>query len=102
MTNSIDPVVDGAFHRVADRRADGAGDGRSGSAAASGGEQSADKLDLTGRAQALRALEKELSKTPEFDASRVQEMKDALAGGRFEVNAERIAEKLLAMESQLP
>ncbi len=102
MTNRIDSLVDGAFHRVPERRVDGSGDGRQGATAAAGEEKSADQLDLTGRARALRALEQELATAPEMDAKRVSDLKQALASGRYEVNAERIADKLLAMESRLP
>lgn len=102
MTNSIDSAVDGAIHRIGERRnparapdgASGARDGASG--------KSADLLDLTGRARELRALQQELARSPAFDTQRVDALKDALASGRYEVDAERIADKLLALEAKLP
>ena len=52
--------------------------------------------------RSCKPLPQELAKTPEFDAARVSELKEAITNGQYEVNAERIAEKLLAVESTLP
>lgn len=38
---------------------------------------------------------------PAFDAGRVSEIKQAIAGGRFTVNAEAIADRLIASASEL-
>lgn len=101
MTNSIDSAVDGAIHRIGERR----GPQRQAEhapAARSAPRQSSDLLDLTGRARELRALQQDLAKSPEFDTARVGALKDAVASGRYEVNAERIAHKLLELEDKLP
>lgn len=50
---------------------------------------SAKALDPTGRA------------TTEFDADRVQAMRDAIANGTFSVSAEAIADKLLANTGEI-
>jgi negative regulator of flagellin synthesis FlgM len=39
--------------------------------------------------------------TPPFDASRVAEIKQAIAEGRFTINAEAIADRLIAAASEL-
>lgn len=101
MTNSIDSAVDGAIHRIGERR-DAQRQTGNAPAANSTPRQPSDLLDLTGRARELRALQQDLAKSPEFDAARVGTLKDALSSGRYEVNAERIALKLLELEDKLP
>lgn len=101
MTSSIDSAVDGAIHRIGDRHATPR-KSTDAPATPSTPRQPGDLLDLTGRARELRALQQDLAKSPEFDAARVGELKDAVSSGRYEFNAERIADKLLAMEARLP
>ncbi len=50
----------------------------------------------------LRTLHQNMAMSPEFDAARVGELKQAIASGLYAVNAVRIAEKLLAVEAKLP
>ncbi|MFT5446363.1 MAG: negative regulator of flagellin synthesis FlgM [Gammaproteobacteria bacterium] len=99
MTNSIDSVVDGAMHRLSTRHSTEAAAGKADPAQS---EQANDLLDLTGKAKELQTLQHDLAKSPEFDAARVSELKEAIADGRYEVNAERIADKLLDIELKLP
>ena len=100
MTNSIDSVVDGALHRIATKRP--TDDAVAGQADSAQSRHANDLLDLTGKAKELQSLQQDLAKSPEFDAARVSELRQAIADGRYEVNAERIADKLLDIESKLP
>lgn len=43
----------------------------------------------------LQTLASELSKHSVFDSGKVEEIKSAIAGGRFQVNAEKIADGLI-------
>ena len=101
MTSSIDSAVDGAIHRIGERHATPR-KSNDAPAARNTPREPGDLLDLTGRARELRALQQDLAKSPEFDAGRVDALKDAVSSGRYEVNSQRIAEKLLAMEAKLP
>ena len=101
MNNSIDSVGDGALHRLSTRHSTEA-DATAGKANSAQSEQANDLLDLTGQAKELQTLQHDLAKSPEFDAARVSELKEAIADGRYEVNAERIADRLLDIESKLP
>ncbi|MFT5172608.1 MAG: negative regulator of flagellin synthesis FlgM [Gammaproteobacteria bacterium] len=102
MSNSVDSVVDGALHRTSTRSAATAGHNGASKADAAAPEAATDLLNLTGRAKKMQALEHDLAKSPEFDAARVSELKDAIASGQYEINAERIADRLLTMEAKLP
>lgn len=58
-------------------------------------------VSLSTEAQTLNRLESQINASPDIDASRVAEIKQAIADGTFEINAERIAEKLLDQDDLL-
>jgi negative regulator of flagellin synthesis FlgM len=61
----------------------------------------ADSVKLTGEATNLQAIQRQLSQSPVVDAKRVDAVKNALQGGSYQVNADVIANRMLAMDSQL-
>jgi negative regulator of flagellin synthesis FlgM len=99
MNNSIDSVVDGALHRLSTRHSADAAASKADSAQSG---QENDLLDLTGKARELQSLQHDLAQSPEIDAARVSELKEEINNGRYEINAERIADKLLDIELKLP
>ena len=102
MSNSIDSLLDGGIHRLAERRTGTtSGEARPRQASAEGA-QSEDRVQLTDKASELRALSESLAASEEFDSSRVEALKQAIADGSYQVDAGRIAEKLLAIDKQLP
>ena len=71
----------------------------SGAQGAGGSERkSADTVELTDQANRLRKLEETLTALPSSDSGRVEAVRQAIAEGRFEINAERIADGLLDFE----
>ncbi len=60
-----------------------------------------DKVDLSPEAQTLKNLETQIRASADIDSSRVAEIKRAIANGSFEINVERIAERLLLQEDLL-
>ncbi|KRG71018.1 flagellar biosynthesis anti-sigma factor FlgM [Pseudoxanthomonas dokdonensis] len=66
-------------------------------AASSGG----DSLRLTGEASNLQAMQRELSSASAVDMARVQEVRDALQNGSYQINAGAIADGMLGLEAQL-
>jgi negative regulator of flagellin synthesis FlgM len=102
MSNSIDSVVDGSIHRLAEHRANDSSEKARPGTESPDHEKTADLVDLTGRAKELQALGRDLARSGEFDAAKVESLRQAIAEGSYEVNAERIAEKLLAVDKQLP
>lgn len=103
MSNPIDRLLDTGVRRLQER-SQPPGRGGDGAPASKGGQgaPSASTLDLTGQARQLKALEKELASTPEFDAGRVNQLRQALGDGSYQVDAQRIADKLLSLENVLP
>lgn len=60
---------------------------------------STDTVSVTSEAERLLKLEDKLADLPVVDTARVQEIKASIADGSFEVNAERIASKLMQFET---
>lgn len=58
-------------------------------------------VTVTPQAERLQQLEQTLADTPAVDEQRVAEIRQALANGQYKVDADRIAEKLLALEQDL-
>ena len=49
----------------------------------------------------LQALQRELSSASAVDTARVQQIRDALQAGTYQINAEAIADGMLSLERQL-
>ena len=62
---------------------------------------SLDQVQLSPEAQALKRLEAQINASSEIDIGRVAAIKQAIADGSFEINVERIAEKMLQNDSLL-
>jgi negative regulator of flagellin synthesis FlgM len=61
----------------------------------------ADSLSVSNRAEILRALESTINAQPAVDANRVENLKTVIDAGRYDVDPFRVAEKLIAFESQI-
>lgn len=77
----------------------GAGPARAQTATKTGGAQGSSAGASTGSTEAtlsgLQGLSSAMATSPTVDMARVAEIKQAIAEGRFQVNAERIADGLL-------
>ncbi len=60
-----------------------------------------DTVQLSPAVQTLQKLEASIRELPEVDEQRVEAIRTAIAEGRFEINAERIAAKLVGLERSL-
>jgi negative regulator of flagellin synthesis FlgM len=58
-----------------------------------------DNVLLSAEAQALKRLEAHINASPDIDIGRVAAIKRAIAEGNFEINVQRIAEKMLQQDS---
>jgi negative regulator of flagellin synthesis FlgM len=56
----------------------------------------ADKVQLSSLSSSMQKAETALAETPVVDKQRVQEISQAIADGRFKVDADRIADGLIA------
>jgi negative regulator of flagellin synthesis FlgM len=85
-TDSPRPAASGAEKPRESRPAKAAGEGAS--------------VSLSDLASRLHSLESDLANQP-FDAARVEELKQAIRDGRFKVNAEVVADRLIESMKEL-
>jgi negative regulator of flagellin synthesis FlgM len=58
-------------------------------------------VTLTDAARRLAALERVIAGVPDVDLARVEELRSAIESGRYTVDADRIASRLLDLEREL-
>ncbi len=94
--STTEPVlpVKGSGSSVADKS-------QSDSAAASAPAQSADQLTLTSSARSLQKAEETIAKTPVVDTAKVESVKQRLSAGTYQIDAARVADKLVQYERGL-
>lgn len=56
------------------------------------------QVRLSNQAQQLQAIEERLREQPEVNSARVDQIKQAIADGSYQVDSNRIADKLIALE----
>jgi negative regulator of flagellin synthesis FlgM len=61
-----------------------------------------DSVTLTGAARQLQKLAEAVAAAPVTDAERVANVKRAVTSGTYEVNAERVADKIIAASREFP
>ncbi len=60
-----------------------------------------DNVTLSATSTQIQALESGISEASGFDAAKVEAIKQAISEGRFTINAEAIADKLIASTREL-
>jgi len=75
--------------------------GESSQAPADAAVASGSPVQITDQARKLASLEHAVQSLPVVNEARVAEIRDAIEDGRYEVNPERIADKLLRTEQEL-
>jgi len=63
-----------------------------------GSSPQASDVSLSNRAQQLSRLEAQVSNSPDVDSDRVAELQKAIADGTFNIDPERIADKMLQQD----
>ncbi len=61
-----------------------------------------DTVELTASARSLQALESRLAGLSEVDQQRVDEVRARIESGRYSVDAQRVADKMIALDRSLP
>jgi negative regulator of flagellin synthesis FlgM len=71
------------------------------SAAAVAGSQAGDTVTLTNSARSLQKVEEAVAKAPVVNAAKVAAVKQAINSGNYQIDAGRVADKLLQFERGL-
>ncbi len=69
--------------------------------AAPAGKSAGDQVVLSQEAQTLGRLQSKIESSPDVNLEKVAEIRRAIAEGRFEINADRIAENMLKQNDLL-
>ena len=73
--------------------------GKSAAQPSNGGSQ--DSVQLSSMSTQIQAIETGISEASGFDAAKVEAIKQAISEGRFTINAEAIADKLISSTREL-
>ncbi len=65
------------------------------------GSTKADTIFITETAAQLQAMETKLAEVPAVDLVRVKDIQQLLESGKYEINADKLADNLLRFETQL-
>tara|TARA_R110002096_G_scaffold164865_1_gene333023 strand:- start:147 stop:470 length:324 start_codon:yes stop_codon:yes gene_type:complete len=98
--NSNNPV-NGSGSKPAAKPSDDATSQKASSASTQAASAAADQVDLTNSAQKIDQVISSLSSEPVVNREKVDEIKSALAEGRYEVNSSVIADKLIEIDELL-
>lgn len=100
MTNNINGISDSLRQasELSSRRAEAQGGRDTADPSKPGGPSAGESVHLTDTANQLRELERQIGTLPVVDAQRVESLRQSIADGSYEVDAERVAEKLIAFE----
>ena len=63
--------------------------------------KSADSVELSQQAQTMSRIESGIKASPDVDMDKVEAIKTAIAEGRFEINADAIADKMMNQDELL-
>lgn len=67
----------------------------------SGRSATQDTVHISSQAVDLQGLEAHISQLPDVDKGRVTELRNQIANGQYQVNFERLADKILGFETDL-
>ena len=62
---------------------------------------SPDLINLTDSASRIKALEEQVARLPIVDTKRIEQIKNSINNGTYEIKAEQIAEKMIRLEKEL-
>ena len=59
------------------------------------------KVEVSNEARTVQGILNNLAKTPDIDNAKVSRVKNAIDEGRYQVDSERLADKIIAREQEL-
>jgi negative regulator of flagellin synthesis FlgM len=76
-------------------------DNKNAAPAAPAAKTASDSVSLSNKAQAMGRLEAQIASAPDVDEAKVAAVKAAIAEGRYQVDSQTVAERMLAEDSLL-
>ena len=99
MTDKISGLDSRPVHVSTERKVGRSEDSASNATSAASPQVGA--VHITDQARQMAALEQKIESVPVINEARVAELRRAIEEGRYEINPERIADKLLRSEREL-
>ena len=93
--------IDSSIKSVSTGAVSGGGSRSGKGATSSPGSGGGDRVQLSSLSSQLHAMETSMAETPVVDSARVAEIRQAIADGRFKVNADAVADNLLQTAREL-
>ena len=62
-------------------------------------KEASENVSLTGMAQKLQSIEDNLSEIPVVDDDKVSSLREQISNGTYQINAERIADKMIEFDA---
>lgn len=101
MSIKINDLVNTQAQKPGEGQAAGAKRGENASATGGSAPAKSDTVSFTNGAQLMKELDEMIAAAPAVDTRRVEEIRTAIAEGRYEIDPVRIAEKLMQLEERL-
>jgi negative regulator of flagellin synthesis FlgM len=101
VTTKIDGLQNRPVQIGTDKKVSSTSDATATAAGAQASVADSNPVRITGQARQLAALEQALNEVPAVNEARVAAIRLAIEQGQYEVNPERIADKLLRTEREL-
>jgi len=101
MANDITGIGSARTQQSGNRTAQRVDDANKSDSISTSSNSGSDKVSLTKTAARLKDIEQKLSDQSPVDSNRVNEMKTALANGNYNVDAEKVANKMMSFEASL-
>ncbi|ALO46662.1 flagellar biosynthesis anti-sigma factor FlgM [Pseudohongiella spirulinae] len=79
----------------------GTGSGKTDAHGGSGALAPVDAVSISSQASDLQALETRIKALPDTDVARVSQIKDKISTGDYQIDSQRVADKILAFEKEL-
>lgn len=99
MPHDINGINSGRSSASNDRSVSSIRTDRSQSGDSAGTSAQADTVHLTDMASRLKSLEQKLANQPDIDQSHVDRVRDALSRGQYQIDPDRVADKMMDFES---
>lgn len=101
MTNDIKSITTQNPKLTENHKVDTHHPEKSPSSAETGQSESTDSVQFTDQAKSLQQMQAAIANMPVVDTEKVEAIREAILEGRYKIDAERVAQKLLDLEKAL-
>lgn len=101
MTNDIKSIGSQQTQLTENHKVDTSRQEKAPSSAETGKSETSDSVQFTDQAKNLHQLQEAIAEMPVVDTEKVEAIREAIVEGRYQIDGERVAQKLLDLEKAL-